>query len=57
MIIRFTPNTLNGALFYEITNSYSLEWIINIYLCCNLWFSKSTPLEDEIYPQGKFAPG
>jgi len=27
MIIRFTPNTLNGALFYEITNSYSLEWI------------------------------
>jgi len=23
----------------------------------NLWFSKFTPLEYEIYPRGKFTPG
>jgi len=32
-------------------NSYSLEWFINIYLGCNLWLNKFTPLEDEIHPQ------
>jgi len=42
---------------YEITSSYSLEWFIKIYICCNLWFSKFTPLEDEIFPRGKFTPG
>ena len=31
-------------------NSYSLEWFIEIYIGCSLWFNKFTPLEDEIYP-------
>ena len=31
-------------------NSYNLEWFINIYLGCNLWLNRFTPLEDEIYP-------
>ena len=39
------------------TNSYSSEWFMQIYISCNLWFSKFTPLEDEIYPQGTFTPG
>ena len=33
-------------------NSCSLEWFIEIYIGCNLWFNKFTLLEDEIYPQG-----
>jgi len=34
----------------KLTNSYSLEWFIKIYICCNLWFSKFISLEDEITP-------
>jgi len=41
----------------KLTNSYSLEWFTKIKFCCNLRFSKFTPLEDEIYHQGKFTPG
>ena len=33
------------------TNSYSLKWFTKIYIGCNLWFSKFTPLENEIYPR------
>jgi len=54
-ITRFTPNTLGGGHLLKIrnsTNSYSLEWFIKIYIGCNLWFSKFTFLDDEIYPQG-----
>jgi len=35
----------------KLMKSYSLEWFINIYLGCNLWFNKFTLLEDEIHPQ------
>jgi len=35
----------------KLTNYYSLEWFIKIYIGCNLWFSKFTPLADEIYPR------
>jgi len=34
----------------NITNSYSLEWFIKIYIGCNLWFNKFTLLEDDLYP-------
>jgi len=27
--------------------------IHKIYICCEVWFSKVNPLEDEIYPQVK----
>jgi len=30
--------------------------IYKIYIFYNLWFSKFTPLEDGIYPRGKFTP-
>ena len=33
----------------KLTRSYSLEWFIKIYIGCNLWFCKFTPLENEIY--------
>jgi len=58
-ITRLTPNTLSGAhwLKSKLTNFNSLEWFVKIYICCNLWFSTFTPLEDEIYPGGKFTPG
>jgi len=36
----------------ELTNIYSLEGFIKICIGCNLWFSKFTPLKDDIYPQG-----
>jgi len=35
---------------YEINKLLSLERVIKIYIGCCLWFSKCTPLEDEIYP-------
>ena len=34
----------------NITNSYSLELFRKMYINCNKWFSKLTPLEDEINP-------
>jgi len=36
---------------HEINISYSLEWFIKIYIGRDVWFSKCTPLEDEIYLQ------
>jgi len=36
----------------KLTISYSLESFTKLYIGCNLWFSRFTPLEDEIYPQG-----
>jgi len=44
------PNTLNGAHLLKIwaQQTYSLEWFIQIYIGCNLWFNKFTPLEHEI---------
>ena len=36
----------------KLTNSYSLERLIKTYICFNLWFSKFTPLEDEIFTLG-----
>jgi len=36
---------------YEILKLLQFRMIYNIYICCELWFSKFTPLEDEIYPQ------
>jgi len=36
----------------NLTHCYSFDRFIKIYIGCNLWFSKFTPLEDEIYPQG-----
>jgi len=39
----------------KLTNSYSWECFIKIYIGCNL-FSKFNPLEDEIYPQGYIYP-
>ena len=50
------PQYIQWRSFIEnrkFTNCYSLERFIKIYSCCNLWFSKFTPLEDEIYPQVK----
>ena len=41
---------------YEINKLISLEWFIKIYIGCNLWFSKFTPLEDEIYLRGVNLP-
>jgi len=35
----------------KLQESYSLEWYIQICICCNSWFSEFTPLKDEIYPQ------
>jgi len=35
---------------YEINKLLQFRMIKN-YTGCNLWFSKFTPLEDEIYPQ------
>jgi len=35
----------------KLTNSYSLEWFIKIYICCNLWFSKFISFEDKIHPR------
>jgi len=35
----------------RLKNSYSSECFMKIYIGCNLWFSKFTPLEDEIYLQ------
>ena len=40
----------------KLTNPYSSEWFTKIYTCCNLWFSKLSALEYEIYPQGQIYP-
>jgi len=35
---------------YEVNKLLQFRMITEIYICCNLWFSKFTPVEDEIYP-------
>ena len=35
---------------YEINKLLQFRMIYNIYICCDLWFSKFIPLEDIIYP-------
>jgi len=55
LIIRFTSNALKWCPFLKnmkLTNSYSLESFVKIYIDYNLWYSKFIPLEGEIYPQG-----
>ena len=38
-------------LKYEINKFLQFRMICKIYICCNWWFSKFTPLEDQIYPR------
>ena len=38
---------------YEVNKLLQFRMITEIYICCNLWFSKFTPVEDEIYPHVK----
>jgi len=35
----FLPFVVSCIQKMKLTNSYSLEWFIKIYFCCNLWFS------------------
>ena len=37
---------------YKINKLLQFRMIYIIYLGCNSWFSKFTPLENEIYPRG-----
>ena len=37
---------------YEINKLLQFRMIDKLYIGCSLWFSKLTPLEDEIYPHG-----
>jgi len=52
-ITRFTCNTQRCSIIEntKLTNSYSLEWFIKMYIGCNLCFSKFTTLENEICPR------
>jgi len=45
------PQYTQWCSFLKITklaNSYSLEWFAKMYICCNLRFSKFTPLDNSI---------
>jgi len=33
-----------------------LRMIYKNFICCNLWFSKFSPLENQISPQGEIYP-
>ena len=40
----------------QLTNSYSVEWFIKIYICWNDDSVNLLPLEDEIYPRRNCTP-